>query len=167
MRMLYVLLVVCVATACKSGSLTEAPLKAENQEPAVIVTPELSELAAAYNSGALKFEVRGLKNEAGTPATYGTSFAHKGVLVATGTSERLVKAPMIVVFDVIRTAGGDPALVRAKGDQVSIVVREGMGDITISGGYRTQAEKWEPEQIELRPFAIMPMARIQGPAVRE
>jgi hypothetical protein len=124
-----------------------------------------ADVARAYAAGELGFDIRGLKNQAASPSYGGTNFVHRGTVVALGDSS-LARRPYWVLFAVKRIAGGDPEDPRTSDDFVLVFVRDGVGEVEESGGYRTASEKWEPEQIELTPIAVVPLIPISGPAVR-
>lgn len=104
----------------------------------------------AYNSGKIRFEVRGLTNNAKTGSGYlgnSTTYEHHATIVAVG-DPTFTKKDYWVTFKVKRLSGGDPNQPR-KDDLAGVRVVDGIGDLEISGGYRAASERWEPERIEL------------------
>jgi hypothetical protein len=126
----------------------------------------LDEIAHAHQNGRLRFEVRGLTTEATTASYGGTTFVHKATVVALGDSV-LTKRPYWLLYSVKRLSGGDPGHTRKKEDFTLVFVRDGIGELSESGGYRTSAEKWEPEQVELAPLALVPIVSISGAPIRQ
>jgi hypothetical protein len=121
--------------------------------------------ADAFNSGKLKFEIRGLQNES-EGASYGTVYRHKGMIVTVGDPQ-YIKGVYLLVCSVKRIGGGDPEHRRIDDWFELLVIRDGFGRIDIQGGYRPPSEKWEPERIELRPVAVFSGVTINAEPVQE
>ena len=126
----------------------------------------LDRAVAAIDAGTLRFEVRGLKNEESGSTTYGTTFLHKATVVAIGDSS-LSKLPYELVYSIKRLSGGDPKAPRESDDRVAVLVLNGVGDLSFSGGYKSATDKWDPEVVELTPFAMIPVFSFHGPTVHE
>jgi hypothetical protein len=47
-----------------------------------------------------------------------------------------------------------------------VFMNGGVGDFKSSGGYRLPSEKWEPEQIEIAVFAVLPIIPVPGPTAK-
>lgn len=125
-----------------------------------------SDLERAVQEGRVRIEVRGLQNTSSPQSYGGTTFMHKATVVATGDSI-LSRRPFFVLFTVKRISGGDPGSTRGADENALVSMSGGIGEFAVGGGYRTSAEKWEPEKIEITPVAIIPAAPIKGTSVRE
>lgn len=128
---------------------------------------DFGQIADAYKAGRLKFELRGLIN-ASSKATYGdgATYSHRATVIATGDSS-LVNLTYYLLFRVKRISGGDPAYPRGSDDYAVVLVERGLGNLAISGGYRTSSEKWDPEVIEVTPIGVEPVITVSGTPVRE
>lgn len=125
------------------------------------------DLAKAFSLGKLRFEVRGLKNEV-EKGEYSTTYTHKATVVAIGDSS-LTKRPYWVLFSVKRLSGGDPESPRDATDIALVFIRDGVGELEESGGYKIKSSppSWAAEVIEIAPLAVIPLVPIAGNAVRE
>ena len=159
-QVLYLVCIVfaCMVTVACSQQSPSAPATAAEKATAV-VSPSLVE---ALNSGKLRFEIRGLQNQKKNAG----SFTHDAMLVMTGEPQ-YTKGVYLLLCSVKRIAGGDPENTRTDDSTTSVVIKDGIGRMSIYGGYRTSGEKWEPEKIEVRPIAIFNSIAINGEAVQE
>lgn len=158
MRTIVLVIAVCLA-GCKDTPGTSTSGKTSSQV-------SVDDISRAYDDGRLRFEMRGLKTDAVSTTYGGTQFTHRATVIALGDSS-LAKRPYWLLYSVKRISGGDPGAVRKKDDVTMIFVRDGIGEMTEGGGYRTTSEKWEQEQIEVMPIALIPSIPIAGPAVRQ
>jgi hypothetical protein len=118
-------------------------------------------------SGKLKFEIRGLNNEVKKDDSLGSSsFTHTGVVFPVG-DPKYSKGVFLLIYAVKRISGGDPEAMRKAEDWSIVVIRDGIGNLRESGGYRTKSEKWEPERIEVRPIFVMIGTPIDATPVQE
>lgn len=101
-----------------------------------------------------RFEIRGL-NTSADKSEFSTTFRHKGTIVALGDSAE-TSGTYLVLVSISRISGGDPDAPRDPNDYLPVIVRGGVGDLSIYGGFRLPSEKWEPEKIELRIFGAIP-----------
>jgi hypothetical protein len=147
-----------VTVACSQQS-PSAPATAAAEKATAVVSPSVVD---AFNSGKLRFEIRGLQNQKKS----GGSFTHEGMLVMTGEPQ-YTKGVYLLLCSVKRLAGGDPEETRTDDDTTLVIIKDGIGRISIFGGYRASGEKWEPEKIEVRPIAIFNSIAINGEAVQE
>ena len=122
-------------------------------------------VAEALQKGTVTLEIRGLKNEGIKNAMDATSFTHKAIVIANGNPE-IAKLPFVVNFTVKRLAGGDPATPRPAESMEAVLMKNGVGDFKANGGYRLASEKWEPEQVEIAVFAILPFIPVPGPTAK-
>jgi hypothetical protein len=157
-----------ISSGCNMSSpgVSPAPLAAPARVP---LGYESTALADAIKRGDLTIEVRGLQNQA-TTNTFGTvtstTFTHKAIVIAGGKQE-FSKSPFFVFFTIKRLSGGDPDAPRKPDEMVIALVKDGIGDISFSGGYRTSDKKWDPEKIELDPYGIEAVVPISLAATRE
>lgn len=110
----------------------------------------------------VRFEVRPFTTTK-SETEFGTSFGHRAPVLAVGDSADAQK-PYLLVARLIHVSGGDP---ETWGDHkevpLSIPVINGMGEIEISGGYRTKAtsyqkgETWEPAQFRVELVGYVPI----------
>jgi len=105
-----------------------------------------------------RFEIRSLKTSA-NKSEYSTSFTHEGTVVALGDSAATAGTYFVFV-SISRVSGGDPDEPREQNDFATVLVRGGVGELRIYGGYRSASEKWEPEKVELRIFGAFPAIEI-------
>ena len=113
-----------------------------------------SEVDAAILEGRLRFEVRGLTTEVEKPTYGGATFTHKATIVAMGDSA-LSRGTYFVLLSVKRVSGGDPDAPRKDDDFTLVLVQNGVGEMSESGGYRTSSERWETEKLEVAPHAVI------------
>jgi hypothetical protein len=88
------------------------------------------------------------------------------MVVVTGEPQ-YTKGVYLLFCSVKRLAGGDPENTRPGDDVTSVFIRDGIGRLKEGGGYRTKDEKWEPEKIEVKPFALFNAVVINGEATQE
>jgi hypothetical protein len=119
---------------------------------------------------AVRFELRGLRNVSET-STFGTSkstsFTHTGTVVAHADDSAALRRTYTVCYRVRRLSGGDPDSPQEPNALACAIVMNGVGDLQFSGGYRTSAETWEPEKIELTPHGFFPWYPMSGESVKE
>ena len=149
-------MVACSQPGQTTGNATDTPRSAD-------VAPQIAD---ALNSGKLKFEIRGLQNDAQKMSYGGTSFSHTAVVVATGEPQ-YTKGVYILLCSVKRLAGGDPENTRSDDDTSLVIIRDGIGRYKEGGGYRGKDEKWDAEKIEIRPIALFNGMQINGEAAQE
>jgi hypothetical protein len=135
-----------------------APATSEDSQRSSLVSHAAVE--KALSSGELKFGVRGLRNEA-TLNSYGVSYLHRAVIVAVGQAP-YTKGTYFVLFTVTRTAGGDPISLRDGEQTVTAVVRNGIGDFVVGGGFKSSSENWDPERIRLDMIGVIPALSLTG-----
>ncbi len=156
------LVAVCLLIAACSGSQKPAANYGGDANPVFDVAQAQRDL----QSGKLRFEIRGLRNEATKTWNDSTSFSHTAVVLPVGES-KYTKGVYFLVCSVKSIGGGDPEAPR-RGDEVTfVIVREGIGTLSESGGYRQKGEKWEPERVEIRPISVVVGIPIDGTAVQE
>ncbi len=118
----------------------------------------------------IKFDVRGLKNEA-TESSLFTSFTHKGNIIPMGDSSAC-KQPYLVLVKVTRVSGGDPGRQNVFPFNATIPVIDGIGEFEIPGGMRekrtayNEPETWEPEKIEVNVVGYIPASALTGVVAR-
>jgi hypothetical protein len=135
--------------------------------PAPSMSPMSSAaLVDAFNTGKLKFEVRELQNKSSKSSYGGTSYHHEGIVVVTGEPQ-YAKGAYLLYYSVKRLSGGDPENTRPPEDYTTAFIHDGIGHIQEPGGYRTPDEKWEPEKIEIKPFALLSLPTLNGEAMQE
>jgi len=78
------------------------PSKSEVPKDSLTATNS-SQLAQAFNSGKVTFEIRGLLNE-----KEGSSFVHKAMVIVTG-DRQYAKGNYLVFFSIKHVGDGDPA----------------------------------------------------------
>lgn len=126
---------------------------------------QVSDAQSAMRDGRFRFEVRGLTSTVEKPTYGGATFTHKATVVAMGDSV-LTRGTYFVLLKVKRVGGGDPETPRKDGDFAVVVVQNGVGDLIVSGGYRTPSERWEPEKIEVTPVSAVEWSMLKPvPAV--
>ena len=112
------------------------------------------------------FEIRGFKVEAtkSSPGTAyeGTSFHHKGTIVAHGDSA-LTKQAYLVLVKVTRISGGDPENPTESESWATVV--DGVGDLTIYDGYRSAGDKWDTPKLRVQVIGAVPVRGLESAAV--
>lgn len=121
------------------------------------------DIERSIRDGLLRFEVRGLSNDENTTSGF-TQFTHRATVVAVG-DEKLMARSYMVLWSVKRVAGGDPDSPRPLDDYAAVLLIDGAGKLEVSGGLRTEAESWAPEQIQLGFLGAIPVsvAQPRGP----
>ena len=161
-QVLYLVCVVfaCMVTvACSQQSPSAPATTAAAEKATAVVSPSVVD---AFNSGKLRFEIRGLQNQKKSNG----SFTHDAMLVMTGEPE-YTKGVYLLLCSVKRLAGGDPENTRTDDDTTLVIIKDGIGRISIYGGFRGSGEKWEPEKIEVRPIAIFNAIALRGEEAQE
>lgn len=122
-------------------------------------------LKRAFDGGRLRFDVRGLRNEP-TTTTYGAvSYTHKANIIVGGDAE-LVGLPFVVYFTVKRVSGGNPESARPSDEWNAALVKDGYGELAVSGGYKAAEAKWSPEIVEIQFVGVSPIVPMLGPVMR-
>ena len=127
---------------------------------------DAAEAQQDIKTGKLRFEIRGLTNEAEDKSYGGKSFEHSAIVIPVGDS-KYVKGDYMLFCSVKRLSGGDPEHTRKDDDLAAVFIHDGMGRLRESGGYRSKDEKWEAEKIELRPEVVFIGTPIVSTAVQE
>lgn len=155
------LVLLLFSLACNPSSDTSTTTKA-------VAAPvfDATEIQQDIKTGKLKFEIRGLANEAQEKNYGGKGFQHSAIVIPVGDS-KYVKGDFLLFCSVKRLSGGDPESTRKADDFTTVYIHGGMGRLAESGGYRSKDEKWEPERIEVRPEVVFIGTPIVGTAVQE
>lgn len=131
---------------------------------AVLVAPSCQQ-AGTSRVPQVRFEVRGLQNQAVNNEYGSISYTHKATIVALGDSA-LTSRPYLVLLHVNKLSGGDPGQAARFPMTVAETVVQGVGDFTLYGGYHLKTETWEPEKIEISVVGFVPAFPLAGSTTR-
>jgi len=118
----------------------------------------------------IRFDVRGLKNEANESSLF-TTFSHKGNIIPMGDSSAC-KQPYLVLVKISRISGGDPERQNVFPFNAIIPIVDGIGEFEIPGGMRekrtaySSGATWEPEKIEINVVGYIPATALAGVVAR-
>lgn len=114
--------------------------------------------AGSVDAPPVPFELRGLTLDTNR-TEYAINSTHKVTVVAVGDSAAIRNA-YIVYYRVETLSGGDPEQRRTEDDFTATLVTNGVGQLSIPGGYRLTSETWEAEKIALHAIGYVPVLPI-------
>ena len=151
----------------------------------VVITLLFISSCSKQNSeiGTIKFTIKNLKCEVseygkrqlGGSEMMDLSYTHTGTIIADGG----VNSPdgsYIVYYEITRVSGGDPNDPRRPGNFGMSIVRDGVGDLVISGGqqrvfnpplFAEDEKPWDQETIEVKIIGCVKIEQQNNPTSSE